>query len=322
MATKSILELEEARRRLQQMTDDHRQLAELVVKLKSMRDTLAKTLDDANAHRREAEKRAGRAQDLLDTTTKQLDDFRKESEATLADVFSTGVKVEARLKKLVVDTQGEVQALTGQVTTARAEMEKQFVALSNAQDRRFSELQQRFTTSEAELQRQLKTWNAEQERRFASFREQHEAALRAVKEAYDRAKAALESHSPLFDRLDAKVDKLIESQAESTAALRREMEDSRIHVGRKHDELAARCQAEIDSATKALTDQTASECQRIAKLQAEHERLLRRLRKRIRYGRLLLWLVLLAAAAVLGALVYYQRGEMLRFWGSIVHSLR
>ncbi len=304
MATKSILEIEEARRRLQQMTDDHRQLAELVVKLKSMRDTLAKTLDDANAHLHEAEKRAGRAQDLLDTTTKQLEDFRKESGATLADVFSTGVKVESRLKKLVDDAEGEVQGLTGQVTTARAEMEKQFAALRNAQDRRFSEFQQRFTTSEAELQRQLKTWSAEQERRFASFCEQHEMALRAVREAYDRAKAALESHSPLFDRLDGKVDKLIETQAEFAAALRRDVEDGRAAEARKHDELVARFQAEIGSATKAIAEQTTSECQRIAGVQTEHERLLHLLRKRIRYG-LLLWFVLLAAAAVLGAVVYY-----------------
>lgn len=321
MATKSILELEEARRRLQQMTDDHRQLAELVVKLRNMRDALAKTLDDTNARLRETEERAGRAQGLLDTTTRQLEDFRKESEATLADVFSTGTKVEARLKKLVDDTRGEVQTLTGQVTTAKGEMEKQFVALSGLQDRRFSELQERFSKSKAELQRQLKTWNAEQERRFASFHKQHEAALRAVQEAYDRARVTLESHSPLFDRLDAKVDKLIENQADSAAVLRRELEDGRAAVARKHDELVARFQAEVAAATKALGERTATVCQRISEKQTEHERLLVVLRERIRYGRVLLWLVLLAAGVVLGMLIYDQRADMLRFWGSVFQSL-
>ena len=49
MPSKSILELDEARRRLQQMTDDHRQLAELIGHLRKIRDNLTAMLTEAIA---------------------------------------------------------------------------------------------------------------------------------------------------------------------------------------------------------------------------------------------------------------------------------
>ncbi|NLY02824.1 MAG: hypothetical protein GXY83_42770 [Rhodopirellula sp.] len=303
MAAKSILELDEARRRFQQMTDDHRQLAELLAKLRTMRDALARTLDDAEKRLRDANKIVDRANALMTNAGSRVDEFGKKSEVILADVLSAGAETKARLKKLGEDTRQEVQALTGQVSTAICEMQGQF------------------SDCEVALQGQLKAWTDEQDRRFASFREHHAAVLVRVQEAYDRARAALESHAPLFDRLDGKVDKLIESHADSAAALRRDLEDARSELTRTAADLLARVRAEMATSAKAVKEETAAECARMLKIQGEQGHQLRILHRRIRYARILLWVVLLASGVALGGLVWQQRADFLSFLENLVRSL-
>ena len=86
-------------------------------------------------------------------------------------------------------------------------------------------------------------------------------------------------------------------------------------------ELLARVRAEMATSAKAVKEETAAECARMLKIQGEQGHQLRILHRRIRYARILLWVVLLASGVALGGLVWQQRADFLSFLENLVRSL-
>jgi len=280
MGSKSILELEEARRRLQQMTQDHQDLAELISKLKAMRDSLVEALESARAKLQQTGEQAKRAEETLASLTRAFADFRQESEGTLADVYSTGVKVEAKLNKLVGETHKQIEGMLGTVHSASAELNSRFAA-----------------------------WAAEQQRGFEDFGKQQQAALTRVKDAYDRARVTLESHGPLIDRLDEKVDKLIEKHGEAIASLRDRIDDMAERgehgIAKLQDSLrTVREDAEtgLESVARGLRDELRQRVDEVNKAQTQTAADLRVVQRRLRLVRFTMWLILLAAAGAIALL--------------------
>lgn len=292
MPTKSILELEEARRRLEQMTEDHGQFVELIAKLKVMRDALAKCLGDSQDQFKKIEEQASRCEKVLTATWAMLGEFRKESKAALAEVNSVGAGTKVRLTELMGDTEKAIEGLVGNVAAARHDMENQFVALTEEQDRRFS-----------------------------VFREQHEKAVREIREAYEKAKGTVESHALLFDRLDAKVDKLIETQGEAIASLHGQLGREVFELDRRIAEVrqaAAASRTEWTTKIQELAIQLQSELVATRTAVSEQEGQLQSIRRRLRNARVVFWLLFTAGSLVLAAFVNQQRNELLDWWTGLI----
>ncbi len=295
MPAKSILDLEEARRRLERMSEDHQELVDLIDKLKSMRDALTDVLEKAQSTTESTAEQMGAAEATLRALKQGLAEFQQESEATLADVFSAGTKAEATTQKLEREVRKRIDEIVGEMRTAGDRFDTKFAA-------------------------RIK----EQEAQFDEFRKQHDAAVTQLKEAYDRARATLESHNPLIDRLDRKVDKLLETQSESIAAVRGRAEE----LAQRNDDATAELRDEMHGnweRAKRRIDEVADaarrEYEKASAAQTAISAGIRRIQRRLRWGRVLLWLLLLAGIGIVGFFVSSEWETAMRFWADLIERL-
>ena len=258
MAIKSILELEEARRRLDRMTEDHQQIAELMSKLKGVRDALTTTLQDAHSRLENIDTQSQRAKKQIADTAALIDEFRQQAATALTNLNSFKKAAETGLK-VSTDAAGEkFNKMSGELDGAITEMQRQFVALADINEKRFS-----------------------------VFRTQHDEAIRSVREAYERARGTLDSHAPLFDRLDAKVDNLIRGQTEAAMSLQTELNGCNSRL----NSIPNLIREEIAASQKKLIERTASELQRVSVAQDQCVTQVRSLTRLLKYGMLIILMV-------------------------------
>ncbi|MEW6199425.1 MAG: hypothetical protein AB1601_12280 [Planctomycetota bacterium] len=304
MTSKSILDLDEARRRLQLMESDQKELAALITKLRGIRDSLTTLTSSVEQRLKDAEGGLAKTQQLADGFEKTLKEFRQESESTLADFFTTGTRIESKLTKLIDETK---------------------VALGKMQVK---------TTKDNEA------WRLGQEKALEAFRDQHHADLEKVATAYERTKITFDNLKPAVDGLEAEVSRVSEearARAETTrsdllgrlsafeqrvAKMKETVQAAQAQVSYRLTEFGSNLEKQIAEVTKsmhtAIDDSSKASQQQLEQQKAE----ITRLRKRIGRVRLLVWLLLLLVLGVTAVWVAADGARWPAYWDGLVAAFR
>jgi chromosome segregation ATPase len=297
--TRSILELDEARRRLEQVVSDQKQIAELIAKLKLTRDALTKSLGAAEARLNEIEATADRLQETSQVAADEIEGFRATREQLVADVRRVQTKAESEVAAFLRSARAEQTSLVKELAYATSTAASNVQSPKRGHEQALADLERKRARFEDELRATWTAWNADQRRVAEDFINRHEAGLRAVKDAYDSARGSLESFVPMYRTLDEKVDRMKAAQVEALAELRR-----------NHDDFRTDCRLGFERLADAQKNAAAS-LTNVQQTIAQQQTTLRNLGRRVAYGRLLLWVVCLS---ILASVAFHTRGDQIVAW--------
>lgn len=221
---KSILEIEEARSRLQRMTDDHQTLVELIKRLKHIRG--------------EMESQLGRTDTILAKSEKATEEFQATQRRGLSLLDDVKLKSKSAFKDL-----------EDYFAQNRDKVEK-FCKIKNDE---LQETYRRRETTLQEIHRENLHWRKGIEAQHSSFEKKHFLVLDQVNHAYEKARIVLESQAPLVHGLDLEVKELKELQEE----LVRQVQEKFKGFGEELIRMEQRIQSSAQSSLSLLQEQQA-----------------------------------------------------------------
>jgi chromosome segregation ATPase len=231
MPERSLLDLDEARKRLESIERDHLQFVELIGKLKEVKASLlelkgggTKWLEDGKGWLASARDEIGKSIITISTLTKQADSAlstirRTESEVAegakrrLSDAKDAQERVIGELVRRATEAEGEAKAAIGQVA--------------------------------ADLTHKGFLWRQERETEYGDFRAKHFAALDEVTKSYDRMRVTYDALRTRVESWDAVLENTQRSlkdaernATEQSAAIGRTVSLLETAVNHKLDELS------------------------------------------------------------------------------------
>ena len=225
MSTKSILDYEVARERLQQLEQDQVALAQLVTKLR-------KFSDDADAKTKAIDARAARSDELV----RQGESSCSELQVVISDLRNQGDRL---LNQLNLDVQKQLSTLndTRQLLESGC---KQFE----------QEVRGAMQESAEALEKRENEWRGKQDSHFRTFSEEHLSELTHVTKAYDRQKV-------VFDNVKVSVESLATSLEEHIRSTESVINDQRSHALAQFEEVTAKLGSVNDEIRAAIGEQLA-----------------------------------------------------------------
>ncbi|MFO7958080.1 MAG: hypothetical protein R6X33_13390 [Candidatus Brocadiia bacterium] len=219
MAPDSILDLAEARRRLQQITRDHARLVDLMGELREAKDRLNAIADKAKAD--------GEAsiEQFRTRTESMLSELREEATRLEEAVEKAGAQYE-KLRATANEFRQDARGVLQRMRSSQEAWEKEAVqSLANYENK--------VDVTLTSLDEGLSQWQENQNSRFEEFRDEHHSELQRMTKAYERMRASYESMKMTAGALESGLDE-VESE------LRTNVQEMGAHLGSLQDDLVAR----------------------------------------------------------------------------------
>lgn len=215
MSTKSILDYEEAKQRLQQLRNDQVVLGELVAKLRRFCDDIESKVKSFDEHdqrartiREEAQNKASEIQELLEDLQGRGNETLKQLEEGMSASLVLLDEVKGRVEK-------DCESTIKHVTAA-------------------------YEASEQSAREQQQSWVRQQDARFEEFAKQHHEEMEKVANAYERLKVVFDNVKIGAESLE----KTVEEQGRSTKQAIDDMrEDIHRQLAEGRNETAAKVEA-------------------------------------------------------------------------------
>lgn len=252
MTEKSILEYEEAKRRLQQLERDQAVLSQLVVKLKQFSE-------DAEAKMAAIDERQQRFESLLLEAEGKVSEIR----GVLTTLQSQG---NTTLEKMANDAEAGLSLLE----ESKAKIETEC-------DRTRQQLSDTATELRHALEKQQQDWCANQDSEFRKFADQHLGDMETVAKAYDRQKAVFENVKVSAESLAQTVEIRTRENSEAIDGLRDELMKRADSSDRALDKKLDSARQEFNEQNVSLTENLESRAQslqqQLDRLKDAHSRL-------------------------------------------------
>lgn len=270
MSEKSILDYDEARRRLQQLERDQDVLSQLVQRLKQFSE-------DAEAK------------------MVSIDDRQQRTETLLSNAEARAAEVKSLLASLQTQGNATLEKMANDAETGLSLLGESKAKIETACDETRQQLTEQVVEIQNALEEQQRDWCVKQESEFRDFSDQHHADMETVGKAYDRQRVVFENVKVSVESLAETIEIRARENREKIASLRNELMERAESLDRALDETLDSVRTEINGQSMSLTEnldnRTQSLQQQLDRMSDAHSQL---------KGSARTWLAIIGFVAVVG----------------------